>query len=73
MDAEKVALVVKQRIRELSFFRKCFLVYNEVFTDEEVKLLVSFFKEIKLLTDLYKSEATKKMTKNGSKLFSPIL
>jgi hypothetical protein len=46
--------------------------FDEVFTHDEIMLLISFYREIRRLVSFYKSEAMKKFSKNGSKLFGPL-
>ena len=62
--------VVNQRIRK--DIEKLLMPFDELFTHDEIMLLISFYKEIKMLVSFYQSEAMKKFSKNGRKLFDPI-
>lgn len=58
---EAVALV-KKRILSDAFIEKFLEPFDEILSHEEIKQLISF----------YKSEAMRKFSKNGQKLFNPI-
>ncbi|MBX7066771.1 MAG: hypothetical protein K1X28_06030 [Parachlamydiales bacterium] len=45
--------------------------FDELFTGDEILLLMSFYREIKRLVSFYQSDAMKKLLRNRQKLFSP--
>ncbi len=67
---DEVASLVTERIQNES--ERLLIPFDEVFTHDEIMLLISFYKQIKMLIGFYKSEAMKKFLRNGRKLFDPI-
>jgi hypothetical protein len=51
---------------------KLLVPFDEIFSHDEIMILISFYKEIRRLTCFYRSEAMKKFSKNGRRLFDPI-
>jgi len=69
-NPQDVMSIVNQHIRKE--IEKLLVPFDEIFTHDEVMLLISFYKEIRRLISFYQSEAMKKFSKNGRKLFDPI-
>ncbi len=67
---QKVMCKITQRIR--SDIERLLVPFDEIFTHDEIMLLISFYREIKRLVSFFESEAMKKFSKNGRRLFDPI-
>ena len=69
-NSDELLSIVNQHIRKK--IEKLLVPFDELFTHDEIMLLISFYKEIRRLISFYQSEAMKKFSKNGRKLFDPI-
>jgi hypothetical protein len=69
-NIQKVMSKVTQRIR--NDIERLLVPFDEIFTHDEIMLLISFYREVKRLIWFFESDAMKKFSKNGRRLFDPI-
>ena len=71
-DIGKIIDSAKKQIESDAFFKKHVGPFEELFSEEEVEVLIRFYEEIKVLLNFYKLETVKKFLKNWRKLFHPM-